>query len=120
MIIIEYYSFYNKRYCYCFYSLWSDYFYLSAALIYHHPIIVSRLTVCLSSINSYKAIDRSLLLSERNKEEEEELTNNKISYLCSRCGKTFAGKQSALNHAKDYHKSKNSKEFVDQLMQEEW
>jgi DNA-directed RNA polymerase subunit RPC12/RpoP len=73
--------------------------------------------------NSYKAIDRSLILSERNREEEEEeeeMTNNKISYLCSRCGKTFAGKQSALNHAKDYHKSKNSKEFVDQLMQEEW
>jgi DNA-directed RNA polymerase subunit RPC12/RpoP len=64
-----------------------------------------------------------LLFSERNKEgegEEEEMTNKKISYLCSRCGKTFAGKHSALNHAKDYHKSKNSKEFVDQLMQEEW
>ena len=63
-----------------------------------------------------------MILSERNNEEEEqeEMTNNKISYLCSRCGKTFAGKQSALNHAKDYHKSKNSKEFVDQLMQEEW
>jgi hypothetical protein len=63
-------------------------------------------------------------LSERNREEEEEeeeeMTNKKVSYLCSKCGKTFAGKQSALNHAKDYHKSKNSKEFVDQLMQEEW
>jgi DNA-directed RNA polymerase subunit RPC12/RpoP len=62
-------------------------------------------------------------LSERNREEEEEqeeMTNKKISYLCSKCGKTFAGKQSALNHAKYYHKSKNSKEFVDQLMQEEW
>jgi DNA-directed RNA polymerase subunit RPC12/RpoP len=61
-------------------------------------------------------------LSERNREEEEqeEMTNKKISYLCSRCEKTFAGKQSALNHAKYYHKSKNSKEFVDQLMQEEW
>jgi len=63
-----------------------------------------------------------LLFSERDREEveEEEMTNKKISYLCSRFGKTFAGKQSALNHAKDYHKSKNSKEFVDQLMQEEW
>jgi DNA-directed RNA polymerase subunit RPC12/RpoP len=72
--------------------------------------------------NRYKALDRSLLLSEGNREEEEEeeMTNKKISYLCSKCGKTFAGKQSALNHAKDYHKSKNSKEFVDQLMQEEW
>ena len=80
-------------------------------------------TVCLSTcpFNSYKALDRSLLLSEGNREEEqEEMTNKKISYLCSKCGKTFAGKQSALNHAKDYHKSKNSKEFVDQLMQEEW
>ena len=48
------------------------------------------------------------------------MTNKKISYLCTKCGKTFAGKQSALNHAKDYHKSKNPKEFVDQLMQEEW
>jgi DNA-directed RNA polymerase subunit RPC12/RpoP len=65
-----------------------------------------------------------LLSSERNKEEEEEeeeeMTNKKISYLCIKCGKTFAGKQSALNHAKDYHKSENSKEFEDQLMQEEW
>jgi hypothetical protein len=62
-----------------------------------------------------------LLSSERNKEEEEEkMTNKKISYLCIKCGKTFAEKQSALNHAKDYHKSENSKEFVDQLMQEEW
>jgi len=63
-----------------------------------------------------------LLSSERNREEEQEqeMINRKISYLCSRCGKTFAGKQSALNHAKDYHKSENSKEFVDQLMQEEW
>jgi hypothetical protein len=62
-----------------------------------------------------------LLSSERNREEEEEgeMTNRKISYLCIKCGKTFAGKQSALNHAKDYHKSENSKEF-DQLMQEEW
>jgi hypothetical protein len=79
--------------------------------------------LCLSifPFNSYKALDRSLLSSERNKEEkEEEMTNNKISYLCSKCGRTFAGKQSALNHAKDYHKSKNSKEFVDQLMQEDW
>jgi DNA-directed RNA polymerase subunit RPC12/RpoP len=56
-------------------------------------------------------------LSERNREEEKEMTNKKVSYLCSKCGKTFAGKQSALNHAKDYHKSKNSKENVDQLMQ---
>jgi DNA-directed RNA polymerase subunit RPC12/RpoP len=62
-----------------------------------------------------------LLSSERNREEEEgEMTNKKISYLCSKCRKTFAGKQSALNHAEDYHKSENSKEFVDQLMQEEW
>jgi DNA-directed RNA polymerase subunit RPC12/RpoP len=63
-----------------------------------------------------------LLFSERDREEEEEveMTNKKISYLCSKCGKTFAGKQSALNHAEDYHKSENSKEFVDQLMQEEW
>jgi DNA-directed RNA polymerase subunit RPC12/RpoP len=80
---------------------------------------------CLSiyPFNSYKALDRSLLWSERDEEEEkeeEEMTNNKISYLCSKCGKTFAGKQNALNHANDYHKSKNSKEFVDQLMQEEW
>jgi len=65
-----------------------------------------------------------LLSSERNREEEEEeeeeMTNKKISYLCTKCGKTFGGKQSALTHAKDYHKSENSKEFVDQLMQEEW
>jgi hypothetical protein len=61
-----------------------------------------------------------LLSSERNREEEEwKMTNKKISYLCIKCGKTFAGKQSALNHAKDYHKSENSKEFVDQLRQEE-
>jgi DNA-directed RNA polymerase subunit RPC12/RpoP len=87
--------------------------------IFYHPIIVSRvLSIC--PFNSYKALDRSLLSSERNREEEEERTNKKISYLCSKCGKTFAGKQSALNHAKDYHKSKNSKEFVDQLMQEDW
>jgi hypothetical protein len=26
----------------------------------------------------------------------------------------------ALNHAKDYNKSKNSKEFIEQLMQEEF
>ena len=76
------------------------------------------LSVC--PFNSYKALDRSLILSERNREEEKEMTNKKVSYLCSKCGKTFAGKQIALNHAKDYHKSKNSKEFVDQLMQEEW
>jgi hypothetical protein len=62
-----------------------------------------------------------LLSSERNKEEEEEkMTNKKISYLCIKCGKTFAEKQSALNHVKNYHKSENSKEFEDQLMQEEW
>jgi DNA-directed RNA polymerase subunit RPC12/RpoP len=61
-----------------------------------------------------------LLSSERNEGEGEEITNKKISYLCSKCGKTFSGRQSALNHAEDYHKSKNSKEFVDQLMQEEW
>jgi hypothetical protein len=44
-----------------------------------------------------------LLSSERNREEEEEgeMTNKKISFLCSKCGKTFAGKQSALNHAKE-------------------
>ena len=52
--------------------------------------------------------------------EEEEMTNKKISYIWSKCGKTFGGKQTALTHAKDYHKSENSKEFVDQLMQEEW
>jgi DNA-directed RNA polymerase subunit RPC12/RpoP len=50
-----------------------------------------------------------LLFLERDREEEEEMTNKKISYLCSKCGKTFAGKQSALNHAKDYYKSKNSR-----------
>jgi len=48
------------------------------------------------------------------------MTNKKISYLYIRYEKTFAGKQSALNHAKDYHKSKNSKEFIEQLMQEEY
>jgi DNA-directed RNA polymerase subunit RPC12/RpoP len=84
----------------------------------YHCFKANCLFIC--PFNRYKALDRSLLLSERNREEEEEITNKKISYLCSKCGKTFAGKQSALNHAKDYHKSKNSKEFVDQLMQEEW
>ena len=75
---------------------------------------------CLSifPFNSYKALDRSLSSSERNKEEE--MRNNKISYLCSKCGKTFATNQNALNHTKNYHKSKNSKEFTDHLMQEEW
>jgi rubrerythrin len=58
-----------------------------------------------------------LLSSGRNKEEEEEMTNRKISYLCSKCGKTFAGKQNAMNHPKDYYKSKNFKEFIDHLMQ---
>ena len=47
-------------------------------------------------------------------------TTKKISFLCSKCGKTFAGKQSAFNHANEYHKTNDSKEFVDQLMQEEW
>ena len=32
-------------------------------------------------------------------------TTKKISFLCSKCGKTFAGKQSALNHANEYHKN---------------
>jgi hypothetical protein len=75
------------------------------------------------SVNNYKALDRSLLPSERIEDmkiEEEEMTNKKISYLYIRYEKTFAGKQSALNHAKDYHKSKNSKEFIEQLMQEEY
>ena len=84
----------------------------------YHCFKANCLFIC--PFNRYKALDRSLLLSERNREEEEEITNKKLSYLCSKCGKTFAGKQSALNHAEDYHKSENSKEFVDQLMQEEW
>ena len=84
----------------------------------YHCFKANCLFIC--PFNRYIALDRSLLLSERNREEEEEMTNKKISYLCSKCGKTLAGKQSALNHAKDYHKSKNPKEFVDQLMQEEW
>ena len=52
--------------------------------------------------------------------EEEEMTNKKISFLYIRYEKTLAGKQGALNHTKDYHKSKNSKEFIEQLMQEEY
>ena len=93
----------------------------SSHLLPYHCFKANCLFICPFRFNSYKALDRSLLLSERNREEEqEEITNKKISYLCSKCGKTFAGKQSALNHAKDYHKSENSKEFVDQLMQEEW
>ena len=91
---------------------------ISSSLPPYHCFKANCLFIC--PFNRYKALDRSLLLSERNREEEEEITNKKISYLCSKCGKTFAGKQSALNHAKDYHKSKNPKEFVDQLMQEEW
>ena len=93
-------------------------------IIFYYPIIASRvLSVCV--FNSYKALDRSLLSSEINRENEEEeegemITNERISFLCSKCGKTFAGKQSALNHTNEYHKSKNSKECVDQLMQEEW
>ena len=94
-------------------------------MIFYYLIIASRiLSVC--AFNRYKALNRSLLSSETNRENEEEeeegemITNESISFLCSKCGKTFAGKQSALNHANEYHKSKNSKEFVDQLMQEEW